>query len=180
LLGNWQAAGILTAQTGSPFTVNLPSSQSGSAIAAFGNPYRPDLISNPYVPGPVMANPNLACHTTISQGGLAADAVNQPSSWFNTCAFVAPPAGQFGNAGRNIMSGPGLTNVDFSMYKNFVLRTESHRLQLRAEVFNLFNHPNFDIPNHVLGNPNFGQVLSENAYGNKPPRQIQVGVKYIF
>jgi hypothetical protein len=78
------------------------------------------------------------------------------------------------------MTGPGLTNVDFSMYKNFVLRTESHRLQLRAEVFNLFNHPNFDIPNHVLGNPNFGQVLSENAYGNKPPRQIQLGLKYIF
>jgi hypothetical protein len=180
LLGNWQAAGILTAQTGSPFTVNLPASQSGSAIAAFGNPYRPDVISNPYTPGPVMANPNPACHTTISQGGLAADVVDQPGSWFNTCAFVAPPAGQFGDLGRNTMTGPGLENLDFSMYKNIILRKESHRLQLRGEVFNLFNHPNFDIPNHVFEDPNFGQVLSENAYGNKPPRQIQVGVKYIF
>jgi hypothetical protein len=180
LLGNWQAAGILTSQTGSPFTVNLPSSQSGSAIAAFGNPYRPDVISNPYTPGPVMANPNPACHTTISQGGLAADVVDQPGSWFNTCAFVQPPAGQFGNAGRNIMTGPGLQNLDFSMYKNIILRKESHRLQLRAEVFNLFNHPNFDIPSHVFESPNFGQVLSENAYGNKPPRQIQLGIKYIF
>jgi hypothetical protein len=180
VLGSWQAAGILTAQTGSPFTVNLPSSQSGSAIAAFGNPYRPDLVSNPYVPGPVMANPNPACHTTISQGGLAADAVNQPTSWFNTCAFVQPPAGQFGDAGRNIMTGPGMENLDFSMYKNIILRRESHRLQLRGEVFNLFNHPNFDIPSHVFESPNFGQVLSENAYGNKPPRQIQLGLKYIF
>jgi hypothetical protein len=180
LLGNWQAAGILTSQTGSPFTVNLPASQSGSAIAAFGNPYRPDVISNPYEAGPVMANPNPACHTTISQGGLAADAVDQPGSWFNTCAFVAPAAGQFGNAGRNIMTGPGLENLDFSLYKNIILRKESHRLQLRGEVFNLFNHPNFDIPSHVFEDPNFGQVLSENAYGNKPPRQIQLGIKYIF
>src|SRR6202167_3439718 len=180
LLGNWQAAGILTAQTGSPFTVNLAASQTGSAIAAFGNPYRPDVIANPYVAGPVMANPNPACHTTISQGGLAADAVDQPGRWFNACAFVQPPAGQFGALGRNIMTGAGLEHVDFSMYKNIMLRSESHRLQLRAEAFNLFNHPNFDIPNHVFGDPNFGLVQSENAYGNKPPRQVQLGLKYIF
>ena len=180
LLGNWQAGGILTAQTGSPFTVNLAAAQTGSAVAAFGNPYRPDVISNPYVAGPVMANPNPACHTTISQGGLAADVVDQPASWFNTCAFVQPAAGQFGDAGRNIMTGPGLENLDFSMYKNIILRKESHRLQLRGEVFNLFNHPNVDIPNHVFGDPTFGQVLSENAYGNKPPRQVQLGLKYIF
>jgi len=180
LLGNWQAGGILTAQTGSPFTVNLASSQSGSAIAAFGNPYRPDLVGNPFKPGAVMANPDPACHSTISQGGLAADVVGQPSSWFNTCAFAQPPAGQFGDAGRNIMTGPGIANLDFSLYRNILFHTEGHRLQLRAEVFNLFNHPNFDIPNHVMGSPNFGEVLSENSYGNKPPRQIQVGIKYIF
>jgi len=180
LLGNWQTAGIVTVQSGSPFTVNLPASQSGSAITAFGNPYRPDLISNPYVPGPVMANPDPACHTTISQGGLATDVVRQPSSWFNTCAFVQPPAGQFGDAGRNIMTGPALANVDFSVYKNITLHKEGHRLQLRGEVFNLFNHPLFDIPDRVFASPNFGQVLSANAYGDKPPRQIQIGVKYIF
>jgi hypothetical protein len=179
LLGNWQAAGILTSQTGSPFTVDLPASQSGSAIAAFGNPTRPDVISNPYVAGPVMANPNPACHTTISQGGMAADVVDQPGSWFNTCAFVQP-TGEFGDLGRNTMTGPGLENLDFSMYKNIILRKESHRLQLRGEVFNLFNHPNFDIPSRLFGGLNFGEVLSENAYGNKPPRQIQLGLKYIF
>ena len=44
----------------------------------------------------------------------------------------------------------------------------------------LLNHPNLDIPNHVSGAATLGQVLSENAYGNKPPRQIQLGFKYIF
>ena len=180
LLGNWQAAGILTAQSGSPFTVNLAASQSGSAIAAFGNPSRPDVISNPYQPGPVMANPNPACHATISQGGLAADVVDQPGSWFNTCAFVQPPGTEFGDEGRNAMIGPGFNNLDFSMYKNILLHKETNRLQLRGEVFNLFNHPNFDLPNHVFGDPTFGEVLSANEYGNKPPRQIQLGVKYIF
>ena len=180
LIDNWQASGILTAQSGSPFTVNLPASQSGSAITAFGNPYRPDLVGNPFLPGPVMTNPNPACHTTISQGGLAADIVDQPSSWFNTCAFAEPPAGQFGNAGRNIMVGPDLTNLDFSVTKYILLHGERHKLQLRGEFFNVLNHPNFDIPNHVLGGPTFGQVLSANAYGNKPPRQIQIGFKYLF
>jgi hypothetical protein len=60
------------------------------------------------------------------------------------------------------------------------LRSEHHRLQLRGEFFNMFNHPNFDIPNHVFGTPNFGQILSANSYGNKPPRQIQLGLKYVF
>jgi hypothetical protein len=179
-LDNWQASGILTAQSGSPFTVNLGAQQSGSAIAAFGNPYRPDLISNPFQAGPVMANPDPSCHTTISQGGLAADQVRQTGSWFNACAFAAPAQGQFGTAGRNILIGPGTDNLDFSLAKNILLRGERHRIQLRGEFFNLLNHPNLDIPNHVFGAATFGQVLSENAYGNKPPRQIQLGFKYIF
>jgi len=180
LLGDWQMSGIMTAQTGSPFTVNLAASQSGSAIAAFGNPYRPDLLSNPFTPGPVMATPDPACHSTISQGGLAANVVRQPGSWFNTCAFAAPAAGQFGTAGRNILTGPGFTNLDFALSKAIPFRREGQRLQIRGEFFNLLNHPNFDIPNHTFGAPTFGEVLSANAYGNKPPRQIQLGLKYIF
>jgi len=179
-LGGWQLSGILTAQTGSPFTVNLAAAQAGSAVAAFGNPYRPDLIANPFQVGPVMANPDPSCHTTISQGGSAADVVRQPGSWFNTCAFAAPPQGQFGSEGRNVLTGPGFTNLDFAVVKTFPLRTEKHRLQLRGEFFNLFNHPSFDIPNHTFGAPTFGVVLSANAYGDKPPRQIQLGLKYVF
>jgi hypothetical protein len=181
LLSDWQMAGIMTAQTGSPFTVNLATPSAACfASSAFGNPCRPDLISNPFTPGPVPANPNPACQTTISQGGLAADVVRQPGSWFNTCAFVSPAAGQFGNAGRNILTGPGFTNLDFSLSRTIQFRTEGHRLQIRGEFFNLLNHPNFDIPNHTFETPNEAMVLSANEYGNKPPRQIQLGLKYIF
>ncbi|MGO9124485.1 MAG: TonB-dependent receptor domain-containing protein [Terriglobales bacterium] len=186
LLDNWQAAGILTAQSGSPFTVVLAGAPAASA-AAFGNPERPNLVGNPFKAGPVAANPT--CQAPAQVG--------TPQNWFNQCAFAEPVADPFGPAfgteGRNILTGPGYTNLDFSLAKSIPLRGESHRLQLRGEFFNLLNHPNFDIPNHtfnlaacsqnnalVCPAGNYGSILSANAYGDKPPRQIQVSVKYIF
>jgi len=184
LLDGWQASGILTAQTGSPFTVVLAGA-STSAGAAFGNPARPDLIASPYLAGPVAANPDPLCQSTISQGGLAADQVRVPQSWFNPCAFVFPSPGvipttfEFGNEGRNILTGPGYTQLDFGLSKSMAIK-EDHRLQLRGDFFNLFNHPNFDVPAHVLGTSNFSKILSANAYQTKPPRQIQLSVRYSF
>jgi hypothetical protein len=169
VLNNWQATGIVTAQSGSPFTIVLAGAPAASA-AAFGNPARPDLVGNPFQPG------SAGCPSQV----------RVPQSWFNTCAFALPPAGaypntyQFGTEGRNMLTGPGFTNIDFALSKSLPLLGESHRLQFRGEFFNLLNHPNFDIPNHVFSSPTFGQVLSANSYGNKPPRQIQLGVKYIF
>jgi len=186
LLENWQAGGILTAQTGSPFTVVLAGSPAASA-AAFGNPERPDLVGDPSKGGPVAANP--ACQAPAQVG--------TPQNWFNQCAFAEPalePFGPaFGTEGRDILTGPGFTDLDFSLAKSISLRAESHRLQLRGEFFNILNHPNFDIPDHTFdlapcaqnGNlvcpgENYGSILSANSYGNKPPRQIQLSVKYIF
>jgi len=204
LLNNWQASGIVTAQTGSPFTVVLAGGSS-SAAAAFGNPARPDLIANPFVPGPVLANPTPRCQTTISQGGLAADQVKVPQSWFNPCAFVNPPTVAstglfaFGTEGRNVLTGPGFTNIDFGLAKSMALGSENHRLMLRGDFFNLLNHPNFDIPGHVFncvpqpqqpqvcqsvssgyGGASFGRVPSANSNGGKPPRQIQLSLRYAF
>jgi hypothetical protein len=174
LLDHWQMAGILTAQSGSPFTVNLTAEQSSTAIAAFGNPARPDLVGNPFQAGPVAANP----------GCVAPAQVGTPTGWFNPCAFAEPAVGPggpvFGTAGRNILTGPAFSNLDVSLSRTIQFRSESHRLQIRGEFFNVTNHPNWDIPDHSFGSPTFGQVLSANAYGNKPPRQIQVGLKYIF
>ncbi len=186
LLENWQAGGILTAQSGSPFTVVLAGSPAASA-AAFGNPQRPNFVGDPFKGGTVAANPT--CQAPAQVG--------TPQNWFNQCAFAQPAAEPFGPAfgteGRNILTGPAYTNLDFSFAKSFPLRNESHRLQLRGEFFNLLNHPNFDIPNHTFNLAacslnsallcpagNYGSILSANAYGNKPPRQIQVSVKYLF
>ncbi len=165
LLEGWQAGGIVVAQSGSPFTVVLAGAPAASA-AAFGNPARPDLVGNPFQSGAI--------------GGCQGPSkVKVPQSWFNSCAF-AIPAGAFGNEGRNVLTGPGFTNIDFSLSKSVALGSENHRLQLRGDFFNLFNHPNFDIPAHVFGGSNFGKVLSANAYADKPPRQIQLSVRYSF
>lgn len=175
LLEHWQASGIFTAQTGSPFTVVLAGAPAASA-AAFGNPARPDLVGNPFQPGALPGNP----------GCTGPSQVRVPQSWFNPCAFAVPAPGlfpgtfQFGTEGRNILTGPGFTNLDFGLAKSMALGSENHQLQFRSDFFNLFNHPNFDTPTHVLGGSNFGKLLSANAYGDKPPRQIQLSLRYLF
>ena len=71
-------------------------------------------------------------------------------------------------------------DLDFTVLKEVPLKSESKLLQLRVEVFNIFNHPNFDLPNNSFDSSTFGQVLTANAYGTRPPRQIQLGAKFIF
>ena len=84
------------------------------------------------------------------------------------------PTQQFGNAGRNIAVGPGYTNWDTSLMKNFQI-TESKHLQFRAEFFNILNHPNFHIPNSDISSPTFNQILEA-----EPPRLIQFALKFLF
>jgi hypothetical protein len=84
-----------------------------------------------------------------------------------------PAFGTFGNAGRNMLEGPGYQNVTLAVVKSVGVRRV--RLQLRAEAFNLFNRVNLDLPDAFFGSPTFGRVLSAQS-----PRRIQFGVKALF
>lgn len=154
LLSGWQTYGIVTMQGGRPFTVALLSdidnSGTGRSSLGFGANDRPNIVGNP-----ALSN-------------------RTPGQWFNTAAFAFPTPGTFGNAGRNILDGPGYRNVNASLLKNTML-TERFNLQLRAELFNLFNHPNFNLPDNFLGSPTFGRITSA-----RDPRHIQFGVKLLF
>ena len=154
VLTGWETHGIITLQTGRPFTVallsELDNSGTGRSILGFGANDRPNVVGNPQISNPT------------------------PELWFNTAAFAFPPPGTFGNAGRNILDGPGFQNVNASLMKNTAL-TERLNLQFRAEVFNLFNHPNFNLPDNFLGSPTFGRISSA-----RDPRHIQFGVKLLF
>ena len=132
MLGQWQAGGNFTAQSGAPFTVNISSDQ---ANIGAGPAQRPN----------VSADPNNGPHT--------------PQQWFDTSVFSLPALYSFGNAPRNAVIGPGLEEFDFSLQKDIVLR-EPLRLQFRAEAYNLLNHPNFNIPNRIAFTPNFGSISS--------------------
>jgi hypothetical protein len=153
-LSGWQTNGVVTLQTGRPFTVALLSdidnSNTGRSNLGFGANDRPNVVADPRLSNPT------------------------PDRWFNTSAFAFPPFGTFGDAGRNILDGPGYQNVNASLVKNTQLG-ESVRLQLRAEAFNLFNHPNFNLPDNFLGSPTFGRILSAQS-----PRHLQFGVKLLF
>ncbi len=154
LVNGWETFGIVTLQSGRPFTVALLSdidnSGTGRSILGFGFNDRPNLVGNP----------ELSNRTT--------------DQWFNTAAFAFSSPGTFGNAGRNILEGPGYQNVNMSILKNTRFN-ERVNLQFRAEAFNLFNHPNFNLPDNFLGSPTFGRITSA-----RDPRHIQFGLKLLF
>jgi hypothetical protein len=106
--------------------------------------------------------------------GNAALASPTPERWFNPAAFAVPAYGSFGNAGRNIVSGPAFRNVNASLRRTVAL-TEGMTLQLRAEFFNLFNQVNLGLPDNFIGSPSFGSVRTAES-----PRRIQFGVKLVF
>jgi hypothetical protein len=131
-LSGWEVNGILSFQTGLPFTILDPTD-----TACTGNTNgRANIVGNP---------------------GLPNRSVNE---WFNTAAFqpVTPCAG-YGNSGRNILRGPGINNWDFSLVKNTHL-AETFNLQFRSEFFNLWNHPGFQTPISDITSPSFGQITA--------------------
>ncbi len=152
--GGWQISGITTFFTGLPLTVTY----SGIDPAGLGfiGPSaasgRPDMVGNPNN-GP----------QTIAQ-------------YYNTSAFALAPSGVIrpGNEGRGVVRGPGVQRWDFSVFKNFKV-TETTRLQFRAEMFNVFNHTNYDSVGTAFGTSSFGRVLS-----TRDPRNIQLGLKFLF
>ncbi|HEX6044282.1 MAG TPA: TonB-dependent receptor [Pyrinomonadaceae bacterium] len=102
--------------------------------------------------------------------------VGRPDRWFDTSAFV--PVARFGNLGRNVVIGPAFHNTDVSVIKNLTLR-EHIRVQLRAEIFDVFNHANFGLPGNVVGTPAFGVITSTRFPTGETgsSRQIQFAIK---
>ncbi len=148
LVKNWQLSGIFSAQTGQPLTITLSTDPTGTGTTA-----RPNRISD---------------------GNLPADE-RTPTHWFDTAAFVNPGCVCYGNSGRDIIRAPGFVDLDLGVLRDFLIG-ERFRLQFRAESFNLMNHPNFGLPNMVIGNPMAGIITSVV----NPERQNQLALKLYF
>ncbi len=149
ILGGWQMNGILTLQSGLPLNITTPN----ATLNAPGNGNRPNVNGKPEIFG------------KVGIGQL----------WFDTSKFSAPAASTFGNTGRNILSGPGFANFDFSIFRKFALR-ENLTAEFRAESFNVSNTPHFSNPNGSFGSAGFGQVTTAMA----DQRAVQLGLKIIF
>jgi len=150
-LGGWQVSGVTTVRSGEAFDA-LMGNGDLTNTGAFSA--RPDIIHNPYdFSFDVATQAALGCSNPGHQ---------TRDCWFNQAAFVAPPlapgqlvARDFGDARRAALRGPDLVNFDFSAYKTFRL-SEKFGLVFRAEFFNIFNHPNFNLPNLLSGGGSSG------------------------
>jgi hypothetical protein len=111
--------------------------------------------------------------------------LKQNPMWFNPAAFASPPPGSFGNFHRNSIYGPGIDNWNMSLFKNFIF-TESMRIQLRFEAYNVFNHTQWANVNNGLSTPVNGTsfAATPGASGQitsaRDPRQLQLGGKFYF
>ncbi|MGA2846767.1 MAG: TonB-dependent receptor [Candidatus Acidiferrales bacterium] len=162
IVGNWQITGIISAQTGNWFTptddiMNTSNTDCGGEVF---NCSRPNVIANPN------GKPCL------------------PGTIFNTCAFVSnTEEGTFGDAGRNIIRGPGLHNWDLSFIKQFPVHEQMH-FEFRAELFNIWNHPNKTFTDVTTTDENFSTELGATQFGfptaSLPPRLIQFALKFYF
>ncbi len=180
ILGDWQINNILQARTGQPYNLQVTGDVANLRGSApnIGTYARPNIIADPFTAGPVAANPNAACRSSVSQGGSAPDVVGNSATWFNPCAF-AVPSGAFGNLGRNSFRGAPVVNMDLSIFKSIPLPKEGWAVQLRFEAFNVFNIQNWEVPAGLtIGNANAGQITSLAA--GTAPRQLQFGVRFQF
>jgi hypothetical protein len=173
--GGWQVSAVAGVHSNLPYTPVLAFDNAG--LQSLLTSERPDLVGNPY--------------TGVCPNGSR---VGTPSCWFNPSAFALPPPGRFGNAGRNILRGPGFAQFDLALQKAFQLR-EDTKLAFGAEAYNLFNHPNFGVPSNTqspltLGGN--GDAVFKDAAGNfannagrifttvGTGRQIQLVARFTF
>ncbi|MGH9627152.1 MAG: hypothetical protein ACRD7E_02145, partial [Bryobacteraceae bacterium] len=146
ILGNWQWSNILGLYGGRPVNVVLGFDNANIG----GSAQRPNLVGNP-IPDE-----------------------QTRERWINRAAFAAPAPFTYGNAGRNVLRGPGRTNYDVALVKNMPL-SEGTNLQFRGEFFNVLNTVNFGSPDANFSSNNFGVITSAGA-----ARSIQFSLKLAF
>jgi hypothetical protein len=163
LLGGWQFNTLMTFSTGTPFTVYAGRNTSGTNE----NKDRAEIVGDAFADVPADGQPNYAY-------------------WFNPGAFALPTAGTYSNQARNSLYGPPIHDVDFSVFKNTHI-TERFNVQLRAEIFNLFNSRILAPPNTTFTSSSLGQITStldvyngNNGIGTGAPRNVQLALKLIF
>jgi outer membrane receptor protein involved in Fe transport len=161
IAGGWRLSSLFQWHSGVPFTPVVESSIADGVDPGLtpsfnaGSLLYPNLVGNPHVSNP---------------------SVNE---WFNTAAFAAPTSGTFGNLGRNTLYGPGFSNVNLSIAKNFRLPREGMSLEFRADAYDLFNHTNYHNPNAALGASDFGEITDSAGYV-ATLRVLQLGLHFRF
>ena len=179
MLGGWTFSGITTIQSGMPITFNNPVDVAVNGTTAaehafltgqrigINQPNRGAMVDE-FFNTSAFVNPT--CSFTPEPGN--AQVIEQENCTPDGISYSL--LGQYGQSGRNILSGPGLSNTDFAVLRNFAFK-ERYKLEFRAECFNLFNQVNFGLPNSTVTSSTFGQIV--NA---RPGRIVQFGAKVFW
>ena len=164
IAGDWQLTSVALARTGFPVNVLVNRSAASTPDGNSTN-QRPDLV-----PGVSVTPP----------GGKSI------GEWINPAAFAVPANGTWGDAPRNIARGPGAWQIDFGVARSIRLSERAH-LEFRSEFFNIFNHPQYGLPNATFGVPGFGSITQTvntttpvSPVGSGTPRQIQFALRLAF
>jgi Carboxypeptidase regulatory-like domain/TonB-dependent Receptor Plug Domain/TonB dependent receptor len=167
LAGGWETGGIYVAGSGLPFTAILGGDPLGLLSSDAAGTEFPDRVAGP------------GCQSLVNPG--------TPNSYIKTQCFAFPnPSTRLGNAGRNTLEGPGLSNFDVSLFKNNRIPriSETFNAQFRMEFFNVLNHPNFAPPlhNNTIFDTNGNRISTAGLVDTTatPSRQIQFGLKLIW
>jgi Carboxypeptidase regulatory-like domain len=163
IVEGWRLTGLNAIQTGFPVLLQDSSNRSLTCDlfqSYYSCPDRPDLVSVPVILDP---------RTAVFNG--------KNDYWFNPASFTHNAIGTLGNVGRGYLRGPGYWNTDFSIQKDTAI-TERMKIQLRLEVYNVFNHTNFANPNGNVNSGNFGRISAIRSFTN--PREAQLAAKFFF
>jgi hypothetical protein len=158
-VGGWEWTGIFTAQNGAPFTVRAGTDRSLTGLGSD----RASFVGNvdPY-------------------GGNACGNTAPCANFLNPAAFTVPPLGGFGNVGKGSLRGPDYVNLDSGLFKEFPLKSESVRLQFRAEFFNVLNRVNYILPPPTAVTINYNASNFGAATQAQDPRIGQLALKLLF
>ncbi|MCU1233364.1 MAG: TonB-dependent receptor [Candidatus Solibacter sp.] len=160
LIGGWQLNSIVTLETGTPFTVTAADvSQTGGSHAS-----RANCVGDPYA--------------GASSNRSQFVGTGSPGFFINPAAFANPAAGFFGNCAPRAFHGPGIQNVDLSLFKRFAI-TENWRVEFRTEFFNALNHANFNNPSASFTASSLGS-FGKSFSTVTDPREIQFALKLYF
>jgi len=155
LLGGWEMNGTLSLYSGLPFTVLAGANTLNNGVGT-----RADRLRS---------------------GSLPADQ-RTVERWFDLDAFANPGFRQWGNGGRNILSGPATKQADMSLAKTFKARDGKMDIQFRSEFFNFTNTPQFNQPINTIGNPNSARITAAGSPATlqRTQRQLQFAIKVLF
>jgi hypothetical protein len=159
-LGGWQANAIVDLRSGTPLNISL--SADFANVGGVGT-QRPNYVHDSKL--------------TCSRGTVTGAGGSTRNSCIDATAYANPTLGTFGTLGRNVINAPGVSNTNFSLFKNFPI-WETLSFQLRGEAFNVFNHPNPGSPNTTFGGTSFGFITGANT--NFGARVIQIAGKINF